>query len=166
MSQCSTQVFLGTYYVEGTCWALWRAPRCFGQWSFPRAWTHDPRWERQSIPHPSRSTVLPAHLHPASVCGCALASSFAWEAPWGQEFCLRVLILLAFHFPPAWAITARTQNVLDKCLLNGYMNKIENRKCHKSKHYKSATEIHRKDWLLLSGHTKVGVSVIKEGVVE
>lgn len=74
--------------------------------------------------------------------------------------------LVGLPCPPAWAITARTENVLDKCLLNGYMNKTEKRKCHKSKHYKSATEIHRKDWLLLSGRTKVGVSVIKEGVVE
>lgn len=59
--------------------------------------------------------------------------------------------LVGLPFPPACAITARTEKVLDKCLLNGYMNKIENRKCHKSKCYKSAMKIHS-----LSGHTKVG----------
>lgn len=49
--------------------------------------------------------------------------------------------LIVFPFPPACAITARTEKVLDKCLLNGHMNKIENRKCHKSKCYKSAMKI-------------------------
>ena len=31
--------------------------------------------------------------------------------------------LIVFPFPPACAITARTEKVLDKCLLNGHMNK-------------------------------------------
>ena len=59
--------------------------------------------------------------------------------------------LVGLPFPPACAITARTKKVLDKCLLNGYMNKIENRKCHKSKCYKIAVKIHS-----LFDHTKVG----------
>ena len=68
--------------------------------------------------------------------------------------------LVGLPFPPACAVTARTGKVLDKCLLNGYMNKIENRKCHKSKCYKSAMKI-QSFWSYQSG-----VRMIKEGMVE
>lgn len=69
--------------------------------------------------------------------------------------------LVGLPLPPACAITARTEKVLDKCLLNGYMNKIENMKCHKSKCYKSAMKIHSSFWSYQSG-----VRMINEGMVE
>lgn len=71
--------------------------------------------------------------------------------------------LIDFPCTPRCIIVSWTEWALDKCLPNGGANKIQNRKYHKRRHYKSAMKIHRKGRWLLSGYSKVGVGrMIKE----
>lgn len=93
--------------------------------------------------HNPLSTLPPHHLSMA-LCG------FFWTR---NSLSARILSwwfnLIGLLFTTTCIIISWTERALDKCLLNGGVNKIENRKSHKYRHYKSALKIHRKErWLI------------------